>query len=126
MKKLIFIIVPLLLFSCAHRNRNRMHIEHKHAPIVRSGILKLGIHKQAFIDTWGSSNRAYTATSEEFMSGRVLGSGGNFYKGKKTLETLEVWKYEKIDTELVFDGNSLSAWKTDRTVDELRSFALTR
>ena len=119
MKRLVSVLCVLyvifLMVGCATHSK-----EHRHAPIVRSGILKKGINKQAFLDVWGEPDRARTAPSEEFMSAGWSGSGGGFFKGRKTLE---VWSYEKIGIELIFDGDSLAGWKTDKTVQQLKAEA---
>ncbi len=111
-KTIIFVLLFLFIAGCA--------AEHRHTPIVRTGIVRMGLNKKAFIEAWGEPYRTGTVASEEFVRAGWSGGGGGFFKGRRTLE---VWTYEKIGIELVFDGNSLVGWKTDKTVQELKEFA---
>ena len=43
----IALLTVLMIAGCAHTG------EHKHAKYLRDGVLKQGIHKQAFLDVWG-------------------------------------------------------------------------
>lgn len=86
---------------------------------VRSGLLKRGIHQEAFLDEWGMPLRAGTLAGEEGMQAGWSSGGGFFQKGRGMFE---VWTYgPPRDIQLVFDGPRLVAWKTERTVNELRA-----
>jgi hypothetical protein len=114
-KTIIFVLLFLFIVGCAAKSK-----EHGHTSIVRTGILRMGINKKAFIEAWGDPYRTGTVASEEFVRAGWSGGGGGFFKGRRTLV---VWSYEKIGIELAFDGNSLVGWKTDKTVQELKAVA---
>ena len=69
-----------------------------------------------------SSGRPPTRTStlagDEAMRAGWGGGGGFFFKGKAVYD---VWEYQGRDVTLVFDGNRLATWKTDKTTAELRT-----
>ncbi len=123
MKK-ISVIFPLILvlsiiYGCGGLDR-AVRGENRWAREVRSGILRVDLPKMAFLDVWGEPTRADTAPTEEVMSASWGAMGGNFFKGSKTVE---IWTYENIGIKLVFDRNRLVAWKTDKTVQELKAAA---
>jgi len=118
---LLFLSMILLLSSCSSTLGYKWRSEHRHSSIVRSGILEQTIDKQAFIDVWGDPDRTKTISSEEYVSASWGGARGGLFKGK---DTLEVWSYEKIGIELVFNKHGLVGWRTDRTVRELKAAAM--
>lgn len=86
---------------------------------IRTGLLVRGLHQEAFIKEWGMPLRAGTIAGEEGMQAGWSNGGGFFQKGRGTYE---MWTYgPPRDIQLVFDGPRLVAWKTDRTVNELRA-----
>jgi hypothetical protein len=115
-KKLIVILVLFMgaLGACTHTG------EHKHAYLVRDGMLRVGIHQKAFLDVWGQPDRTGVTQTPEQMSAKWGFGGPRFFKGSKTVEN---WTYEKIGVVLLFDGAKLIAWKTDKTTQELKASA---
>ena len=112
MKKLIPLIVLLTLafvLGCAMA---------KHRKYVRDGLLVTGLNREAFLLEWGSPERTTTITGEEIMKAGQGAVGGYFFKGK---QTYDLWTYEKKGVELVFLGLSLVAWRTEKTVEELKT-----
>jgi len=92
-----------------------------HRERVRQGMLMRGLSRDAFEDVWGLPTRTYTITGDEITQAgwgatQTVG-GGFFFKGK---QAFDVWEYAGRGVTLVFDGGSLVAWKTDKTVEELR------
>ncbi len=111
MKKIMVLCaLALVLSGCAHR----------HAHFVKDGLLRQGIHSQAFLEVWGEPDRIATVSAEETTSAGWSLQGGRFFKGRRTLVK---WTYEKIGIELFFSGTSLRGWETDRSVRELKLFA---
>ena len=110
----IALLTVLMIAGCAHTG------EHKHAKYLRDGVLKQGIHKQAFLDVWGPpDNTKMTETPESISAGWGV-YGGRFYSGKRALE---IWNYEKYGVELVFSQQELVNYKTLKSTQELKSFA---
>jgi hypothetical protein len=68
-------ISTLVLVSCAHMHPG----EHKHSHYIRDGVLKNGIHQQAFLDVWGPPDRTTAAETAESISAQWGGFGGSFY-----------------------------------------------
>lgn len=114
MKK-VFLLLSLtfLLFGCAPYKR-----AFSDPADIRIGMLKMGLFQDAFVDVWGYPDRVSTITGDEAMSADWGRHGGGFFKGKKTYEQ---WSYEKKGVELVFSNRYLQAWKTDKTVQELKA-----
>ena len=81
-----------------------------------------GLNREAFLFEWGPPDKTYTISSEEFSSLRAgwgdYGGGVGYFKGKVPLN---VWVYKEKETELVFHGVRLIAWKTEKSVEELRT-----
>lgn len=113
-KAFIFLLLILFIAGCGAGKRERRADE------VKTGILKIGLTKQGFLDTWGDPDRVKTVAGEEFVSANWSGMGGSFYRGR---HTFEVWTYEKVNTDLVFDRERLVGWRTDRTVKELKAIS---
>lgn len=124
MKKLILAsCIILLVVGCAAHAKGPK--EHRHADIVRSGMLRPGIHQQAFLEVWGEPerNRMITETDKDVtLSAGWNGFGGGVFMGKKRF-TYQLWEYSKLDVQLLFDGSSLVNWKSDKTVEELKALA---
>jgi hypothetical protein len=80
-----------------------------------------GLSRDAFEEVWGLPTRTSTISGEEITKGGFAGGGGGeggfFFKGK---ETYDVWEYDDRGVILVFHGDRLATWKTDKTVQELR------
>ena len=114
-----YLFLLLVLSGCfMHRVVTGQHWD---SSIVRSGILKVNINKQAFLDVWGELTRASTEASDSVMSASWSGFGGSFYSGEKTIE---IWSYDKIGIQLAFYEDQLVGWKTDKTVAELKAAAI--
>lgn len=120
MKRILFLLILLsIVVGCAART------EHRDAKYVRSGLLKQGIDMQAFLDVWGYPDRtrviSITDTKTE-MYAKWSSFGGEFLQGRKT-SSFQEWEYEKLGISLLFDGEDLTVWKTDKTVAEIKSIA---
>jgi len=110
MKKLFIpsIIIIWVLFGCAMA---------RHKQQICNGLLTTGLNRNAFLDVWGTPDRTYTISSEEFLSAGWGSTGGSVFKGKKSLD---VWEYPQIPINLVFNGIVLVGWQTDKKVEELK------
>jgi hypothetical protein len=98
MKRLIpflLLFVLVLVIGC---------VMEKHRKYVRDGLLVTGLNREAFLLEWGPPG----------WSPR----GGFFLKGKQTYDW---WIYEKKGVELVFLGFRLVTWRTEKTVEELKT-----
>jgi len=106
MKKDFFLLILFALFvGCASHH----YSEHYDAKHVRSGMLKPGIDKQAFLDVWGEPDRtrAVTLTSENNrLTAKWNRYGGTLSEGQQYKSYLE-WSYEKLGVDLLFYGNDL-------------------
>ena len=88
---------------------------------LKAGMLMLGQDQDDFLAMWGRPVRTQSALSAEELSVRWgwssgIGGRGNVFKGRRPLE---VWMYDGV--ELVFDDGDLVAWRTERTVEQLRA-----
>ncbi len=108
---LVLILAGLVAAGCAE-SKDRLR--------VRAGLLTVGLDQNAFLAEWGPPERTASATSEEQLQARWGGApfSGGFFKGKRPLD---VWSYERHGVELVFDDGDLVAWRTDKTVEQLRA-----
>jgi hypothetical protein len=116
MKKAFLVsIVLFLLIGCSTAMT-------KHREQVRSGLLTVGLNREAFLKEWGMPDKTYVISGEEFIklsaSWGAYGGGAGFFKGKVPLD---VWVYEKREITLVFNGIRLVGWKTEKTRKELES-----
>jgi len=118
MKKLAtlgILIILLLTIGCAME---------RHKSYIRKGLFVTGLNRNAFLSVWGMPDRTYVISSNEFESGSwgVGGGhysyrgGGSHFRGKVPLD---VWVYEKKETELIFNGIVLTGWITNKTREEL-------
>lgn len=109
----LLLVLSLMLVGCAMQ---------KHRKYVRDGLLVTGLNREAFLLEWGPPDKTRTLTGEEVMkAGWGVGVGGGsgfFFKGK---QTYDFWIYEDKGVELVFLGLRLVTWKTEKTVEELKS-----
>jgi len=110
MKKLFIVsmLIVLVISACAMA---------KHKKQICQGLLTTGLNRNAFLKVWGTPNRTYVISSDEFLSAGWSGAGGSVFKGRKSLD---VWEYEQIPIKLVFNGIVLVGWQTDKTVEELK------
>jgi len=105
----------------------------KHKSQIRSGLLTVGLNRDAFLSVWGMPDRTYTIKSDEFekVSGGILGlsgvnknGGGGGLVGKvegfKGTVPLDVWVYESRGVTLIFKGIELQGWETGKTIKELK------
>ena len=110
---LLLLFILVLVIGCAME---------KHRKYVRDGLLVTGLNREGFLLEWGSPDKTYTISSEEFSSLRAgwgdHGGGVGYFKGKVPLN---VWVYKEKEVELVFHGIGLIAWKTEKSVEELRT-----
>ena len=124
MKKVAIVVgLIFLLTGCMH----------KHAKYVESGVLRRDINKQAFLDVWGSPERTRVVTFKDENESTSLGwnfndfggGGGGLFKGRRS-RSFEEWAYEKFGITLLFNGDSLADWKTDKTTEQIKSLAKTK
>ena len=110
MKKvfIMFILIVWVLSGCGMA---------KHKKQICQGLLTTGLNRNAFLKVWGTPDRTYVISSDEFLSAGWSGTGGSVFKGKKSLD---VWEYQQILIKLVFNGIVLVGWQTDKTVEELK------
>ena len=89
---------------------------------IRIGHFYTGMYRKAFYDEWGLPDKTLSMDSEEFAaySARVSGhwGGANYFKGKVALD---VWVYEQREVTLVFNGQQLVGWKTEKVRKDLES-----
>jgi len=97
-----------ILFGCAMA---------RHKQQICDGLLTTGLNRNAFLDVWGTPNRTYTISSDEFLSAGWNVKGGSVFSGKKSLD---VWEYSQVPIKLVFNDIVLVGWQTDKTVEELK------
>jgi hypothetical protein len=93
---------------------------------LRQGLLRVGIGQKAFLSEWGPPDRTSADLSEEQLRGRVGGwrwEGATLSQGRRPLD---VWLYDRYGVIVVFDDGDLVAWRTDKTVEELRTIPPTR
>ncbi len=112
MRKLITLFLLLVLpvvLGCAMQ---------KHRKYVRDGLLVTGLNREAFLFEWGPPDRTQVITGEEVIRAGWRFGEGFFTKGK---QTYDVWIYEKKGVELLFYGVRLAAWKTEKSVEELKA-----
>jgi len=113
------LVLSLLLIALAPHSEGCAAAHHRE--LIREGLLVRGLSRDAFVDVWGLPTRTYTTTGDEMTRagwGASGGAGGGFFfQGKGVYD---VWEYTARGVTLVFDGGSLSTWKTDKTVEELR------
>lgn len=107
---LLLLFVLALVIGCAMQ---------KHRKYVRNGILVTGLNREAFLLEWGPPDRTQVITGEEIIRAGWRFGEGFFVKGK---QTYDVWIYERKEVELLFYGVRLVAWKTEKTVEELKAF----
>src|SRR5574338_1092243 len=95
----------------------------EHRAQVRSGLLTLGLHREAFLREWGLPTRTATMSGEQVtqasFGGNSFGGGGFFFSGKRTYE---IWTYSAPEGEVVlaFSGVRLAGWTTKLTTKELQ------
>ncbi len=109
MKKLIlfFLIVSLFVSGCA-MSRHQSH--------VRAGEFIYRLHRDAFLNEWGPPDRVTNTEDAEFIN-FPCGAQNIYYPKRKM--PLEVLIYRKYGTALIFRGNRLMGWKSDKTPAEL-------
>jgi hypothetical protein len=92
---------------------------------LRQGLLRVGIGQRAFLQEWGLPDRTASAVGEDQLRARWGGApfAGGFFKGRRPLD---VWVYERYGVEVVFEDDDLVAWRTDRTVEQLRAISPNR
>ena len=108
MRRAALFVVVLILTGCATMRGSDQ---------LRDGLLTMGIPQASFLEVWGKPDQTYVTSGQDIMEAGWSQGGGNFFKGR---QTLEVWKYEARKTEVIFDRRKkLAAWKTNSTVKEL-------
>ena len=113
------LVLALSLLAAACAASSSLEIPSGDSAKIRAGLLMLGLDMDSFFEVWGPPDRTLSALSEEQLQARWGFGGGGFFKGK---QTLNVWVYAKRGVELVFDDDDeLVAWRTDKTVEQLRS-----
>ncbi len=107
---ILFVLVFMLLgVGCAMQ---------KHRKYVRDGLLVTGLNREAFLLEWGPPDKTQVIKGEEVTRAGYGIKGGFFFKAK---ENYDIWFYEKKRVDLVFLGLRLVAWKTEKTVEELKT-----
>lgn len=122
MKKLYALpalILILFLIGCHHRAETHGDSD---SSIIRTGMLKIGLDKQAFMEVWGAPTRT-RVESKEITTGFSLRPFRRLSLDTEQQIT-EIWTYEDIGIQLVFVDDKLSGWETERTVKELKSAAI--
>lgn len=85
---------------------------------VEDGLLRTGLHFNAFRDTWGDPYRTSVTTGD-----RIAEAGWGPFFGSATARTAtyDVWDYLEPKVRLLFYKNHLVGWQTELSVDELRA-----
>ena len=87
------------------------------------GLLRVDIGQKAFRAKWGEPDRRVPIGSEQELDTRWgPETRASVLAGKRPLE---IWGYDQYEVELLFHDGDLAAWKTQKTVEELRAI-LTR
>jgi hypothetical protein len=113
----LWLSLSIVLVGCASTSERRS-LPSGDSERIRAGLLMVGLDRDDFFEEWGPPDRSMSAVSAEQLQARWGIGGGEFFKGKKTLD---VWVYEKRGVELFFYDDELVAWHTDKTVEELRT-----
>lgn len=94
----------------------------KNRKLVCSGLLEVGIYRDAFQQMWGTPTRTGVVSGDEILKAGWGGGGGSFYKGKTHFE---MWSYEDRGVILFFTTKErkLAGWTTQKTVQELAAAA---
>lgn len=101
------VLIALIISGCAAMRAR---------DTVRSGLLTVDLPQQAFLDVWGIPEYTETVSGSEMTGANWGGGSFEFAKGKALLE---VWKYKSRGTDLVFYRKRLTAWKSDKSSNEL-------
>lgn len=110
MRKIAALIIVLsILVGCAMA---------RHREQIRTGLLTVGLNRNAFLAEWGMPTKTRSMTGEEFTSAAWSNYGGKVYSGKTSLD---VWIYEDRKVTLVFEGIVLVGWQTEKTIKQLES-----
>lgn len=82
------------------------------------GLLRVDIGRKAFRVEWGEPDRVVPVAASEDLEAR-WGSEvrGSVLAGKRDFE---IWFYPGRGVELLFQDGDLMAWRTEKTVEELR------
>jgi hypothetical protein len=105
----LILLATVITTSCAMAH---------HRAQIRQGLLTRGLLRGAFLAEWGPPTRTSTLTGEDATRVGWGGGAGFFFKGKAVYD---VWEYQERDVTLVFQGDRLATWKTDKTTSELRT-----
>lgn len=81
----------------------------KHRAQVRSGMLSVGLHREAFLKEWGPPAATFALPTSGTRV-RV-----NLFGGTAQPAVYDVWAYPSRATCLVFDGVRLQSWSTGKT-----------
>ena len=84
---------------------------------LQEGLLRVGIKQSDFRAEWGQPDQMTRVDAEQDLeAGWGPGVSTSVLHGRRPLE---VWRYDKRETQLLFDSGELVAWKTAKTVKEL-------
>ena len=84
---------------------------------IRSGLLRSGIHQEAFLAEWGTPVRAYSQMGEQVLKKGLLPTSRRVRSEQRLYDT---WEYPDLGVTLLFYGYRLVGWFTEKTVEELR------
>jgi hypothetical protein len=91
---------------------------------LQLGLLRVDIGRKAFRAQWGEPDRIVPVISLQDLEGRWGPEvRGSLLEGRRELD---IWNYQKYGVELLFDDGDLAAWKTEKTVEELRAIPTRR
>ncbi len=101
------LICTLVLSSCTG---------FRHRENLRNGLIVLDLTQSDFLSIWERPSFTQAISGDEIIKSGIAGWGGFFFKGR---EMYELWDYRQRETQLVFYGGKLVAWKTSLPVGEL-------
>lgn len=86
---------------------------------LEQGLLRVDIGQKAFRNRWGEPDRVIPIGSDRELEAQWgPETRGSVLEGRRPLD---IWVYERYGVELLFDDGDLAAWKTRKTVEELRA-----
>ena len=84
---------------------------------LRTGVLAPGLHRNAFRDEWGPPTSAYSRLGSQVANDHWTLPTGRVQGGDRVYH---VWEYDDREVTLLFHHYKLVAWRTEKTVEELR------
>ena len=102
------VCLVLALADCALRQQREE---------LRTGVLAPGIDRRAFRDEWGPPTKAYSRLGSQVADDHWTLPIGHVQRGDRVYH---VWEYDDREVTLLFHHYKLVAWRTEKTVEELR------